>query len=366
MALDDSPQTRSNLLAALLKSPAAIGVMQSHADQLISLDLSPDGRTLALLDDSGTLTFVDPQTRHQVGQPYNALGPELLPGSDDVRFSPDGTRVAVGGNAPAVVDARTHRLLAGLRIATDRYVSALRFSPDGRTLFAVVGFTDPHHVPGAGVQRFDARTGRALGPERSVARRPVYVELMVAGDGRRVVTTSPEDGTTIFDARTLRLLKRLPGHAERAALSPNDRTMVVGGRDGSVRFLDLATGNIRIASGHHTGAVVRAAFSADGRTAITGGEDSRVIVWNVGRAAAHETLEGHTAPVTASGDQSRRPDALQRRPGRQGHRLGSRRRPPPRPPIRDRTGQPIWLPALRHALRRPRHRRRTSATGPSP
>ena len=299
VALDDSPQTRSNLLAALLKSPAAIGVMQSHADQLISLDLSPDGRKLALLDDSGTLTFVDPQTRHQVGQPYNALGPELLPGSDDVRFSPDGTRVAVGGNAPAVVDARTHRLLAGLRIATDRYVSALRFSPDGRTLFAVVGFTDPHHDPGAGVQRFDVRTGRALGPERFVARRPVYVELMVAGDGRRVVTTSPEDGTTIFDARTLRLLKRLPGHAERAALSPNDRTMVVGGRDGSVRFLDLATGNIRIASGHHTGAVVRAAFSADGRTAITGGEDSRVIVWNVGRAAAHETLEGHTAPVTA-------------------------------------------------------------------
>ena len=30
VALDDSPQTRSNLLAALLKSPAAIGVMQSH------------------------------------------------------------------------------------------------------------------------------------------------------------------------------------------------------------------------------------------------------------------------------------------------------------------------------------------------
>jgi WD40 repeat protein len=281
------------------RSPAAIGVVQRHGGQLISLDLSPDDRTLALLDDSGTLTFVDPRTRQPVGQPYNALRPELAPGSDDVRFSPDGTLVAVGGNAPAVVDARTHRLLAGLRIAKDRYVSALRFSPDGRTLFAVVGFSDPHHDPGAGVQRFDARTGRALGHERFVARRPVYVELMVAGDGRRVVTTSPEDGTTIFDARTLRLLKRLPGHAERAALSPNDRTMVLGGRDGSVRFLDLATGNIRIASGRHTGGVVRAAFSADGRTAITGGEDSRVIVWNVGRAAPDETLEGHTAPVTA-------------------------------------------------------------------
>ena len=55
-------------------------------------------------------------------------------------FSPDGTRVAVGGSAPAVVDARTHRLLSGLRIGQDRYISAIRFSPDGRTLFAVLAF----------------------------------------------------------------------------------------------------------------------------------------------------------------------------------------------------------------------------------
>jgi WD40 repeat protein len=296
--LDDSPQTRSNLLAALLKSPAAIGVVRGHGDQLISLDVSPDGRTLALLADDGTLTFVDTRTRHPVGQPYAALGPELIPGSDDVRFSPDGALVAVGGNAPAVVHARTHSLLSGLRIRKDRYVSAVRFSPDGRTLFAVLGFSDPYHDPGAGVRRFDARTGRALGPERFVARRPDFVNLMITGDGRRLVTTSPEDRTTIFDARTLRPLKVLPGRAERAALSPDDRTMLVGGRDGSVRFLDLATGNIRIASGRHTGAVVGAAFSADGRTALTAGEDNRVIVWNVERAAAGETLEGNTAPIT--------------------------------------------------------------------
>ena len=142
VALDDSPQTRSNLLAALLKSPAAIGVVRADGGQLVSLDLSRDGRTLALLDDSGTLTFVDPQTRHQVGQPYNALGPELVPGSDDVRFSPDGSRVAVGWQRSGR-RGRSHPSPARPDCAssTDRYVSALRFSPDGRTLFAVVGFT---------------------------------------------------------------------------------------------------------------------------------------------------------------------------------------------------------------------------------
>ena len=49
VALDDSLQTRGNLLAALLKSPAAIGVVRGGGDRLISLDLSPDGGTLAFL-----------------------------------------------------------------------------------------------------------------------------------------------------------------------------------------------------------------------------------------------------------------------------------------------------------------------------
>ena len=47
MALDDSPQTRGNLLAVLLKSPAAIGVLGGDGDRLIILDLSPDGARCA-------------------------------------------------------------------------------------------------------------------------------------------------------------------------------------------------------------------------------------------------------------------------------------------------------------------------------
>ena len=78
---------------------------------------------------------------------------------------------------------------------------------------------------------------------------------MLTSDGRRVVTSSEGGPTVIRDARSLRPLKRLPVGAETAALSPDDRTMLVGGRDGSVRFLDLVTGNVRRASGRHDGAV---------------------------------------------------------------------------------------------------------------
>ena len=57
VALEDSVQTRGNLLAALLTSPAAIGVLHGDGDRMLSLDLSPDGRTLAFLDQDGTLTM---------------------------------------------------------------------------------------------------------------------------------------------------------------------------------------------------------------------------------------------------------------------------------------------------------------------
>jgi WD40 repeat protein len=120
---------------------------------------------------------------------------------------------------------------------------------------------------------------------------------MVTRDGRRLVTSVEGDGTVIRDARTMRALKTLPVGGGQAALSPDDRTMVVGRRDGSVRFVDLVTGQTRTGSGRHDGEVLSVAVSAAG-TAVTAGEDNRAIVWDVERAAPVETLEGHAGLIT--------------------------------------------------------------------
>ena len=300
VALDDSLQTRSDLLAALLKSPAAIGVLRGDGDRLISLDLSPDGRTLAFADNDGTVSFVDTRTRRPVAPAAEVGGHagviiDAILRLDHVRYSPDGSRIAVGGGRPVVLDARTHRRLARLRMPPDplgRIVTALRFSPDGRSLFAVIALPPDR---GWVIRRFDARSGRPLGRERYLGPQPAT--LMVTRDGRELVTTAV-DGTVIREARTLRELRRLPVSAEQAALSPDGRTILAGGRDGSVHFVDLATGETTAASGRHDRAVERAIFSPNGRQAITAGEDGRVIVWDVEHAAAVETLAGHAAKIT--------------------------------------------------------------------
>ena len=282
--LDDTVQTRGNLLAGLLESPAAIGVLRGDGDRLIGLDLSPDGRTLAFLENDGKLRFVDTRTRLPEGRPATIPGlagvivdAELTP---EVRFSGDGSRVAVGGGEPVILDARTHRALSSLRVGRGRVMYAMRFSQDGRRLIAAIALPADR---GTVVRRFDVLSGRPLGRARRVS--PGLGTLMLTGDGRRLVTAGGGEKTIIRNARTL-------------SLSPDERTMLVGGRDGSVRFLRLDNGALRRAAGRHTGAVVESTFSADGRTAITAGEDGRLIVWDVARAAADETLEGHAGQVT--------------------------------------------------------------------
>jgi WD40 repeat protein len=213
---------------------------------------------------------------------------------DGPSFTADGSRLAVPGDRPAVVDARTHRLIARLRTTETEFAYRLRFSPDGRTLYAAM--IDPP-VDTDALSRFDARTGRQMDGASPIGNRRQFVTLDVMPDGR--VVTSVEGGPTeIRDARTLRVLTKLPVGGDYSALSPDGRTLLLGHRDGSVGFLDLSNGKLRPASGRHEGAVVRAAISADGRTAVTAGEDDRVIVWDIRRAAASETLAGHAGQIT--------------------------------------------------------------------
>ena len=262
VALDDSLQTRGNLLAALLKSPAAIGVLRGDGDGLTSLDLSPDGRTLAFIDIDGTVTLLDPRTRRPAGaaadgsRPHRRAGQARPPALQPRRLAARGRRVA------ARRPRRAHPSRASPGCPRRRIVHlTLRFSPDGRTLFASLD-RPPRAVHDAPALRRRAAAGRSA----SAHRRPLGPVVTLMLTPRRPARRDElrRRPTVIRDARTLRPLRSLPVGGDAAALSPDGRTMLAGGRDGSVRFLDLVTGSVSTGLGRHDGAVVKATFSADG------------------------------------------------------------------------------------------------------
>jgi WD40 repeat protein len=317
VGLVDSPTTRSNLLAALLRSPAAVGVLRGDGDPLLSLALSPDGRTLAVAENDGAVRFFDAATRRQVDQRYD-VGKRRIPElgyspDSELEYSPDGTRLAVAdasfpvGGFVDLLDARTHRRVKRLSVGAspggggggEPSLKDVMFSPDSRVLIAhATSQTADGYGPGE-LMRWEARTGRLLG--RRIAGKHLALIGFTAG-GRRLLTSNESTHTVILrDAATLRPLRRyrVDSRAGASAVSPDGRLAALGAPDGSVRFLDLRSGKVRRASGRHGAPVRDARFTPNGRTLVTAGEDAKVMVWNVAEASPSETLEGHAGLVRA-------------------------------------------------------------------
>ena len=178
--------------------------------------------------------------------------------------------------------------------------SGLEYSPDGRRWTSFLpGALWPEGA--AVLVRFDSQTGEPrFGPVP--VNRAGATSLMITSDGRRLVAVGEEE-TIVRDAKNLRPLQRWPvgGHDVSqfwpTALAPDDRTVAIGVGDGSVRFLDLDTGEQRRALGRHVAEVFGARFTPDGHTLVTTGADSDVILWDVQQAAARETLSGQAGRV---------------------------------------------------------------------
>jgi WD40 repeat protein len=311
VALDDSVQTRGNLLAALVESPAAIGVINpGPGSGAPIIALSPDGKTLVISDERGKLRFYDAHTRQQ-----RASVELSRPKSGDVfgvmqlAFSPDGRRLAVAQRwaeeRPRVtlLDTRSRRPVARFTIP-DREYDLMRYAADGRTLSLVM--TDVNTNLGSDLIRHDANSGRQLSAPLPIGygyitagSNTVRGPLTLTRDGRRVVVAGSEE-TVVRDAASGRVLRRLPvdfEQASQAEMSADGRWLAVAGEEGALRLLDLRSGTLRLAAGPRDEPVERIAFAPDGRTVITGTTDGAIHVWDVRRAELVETLTGHAGAV---------------------------------------------------------------------
>jgi DNA-binding SARP family transcriptional activator/WD40 repeat protein len=309
--LDDSAQTRSALLSALQREPAAIATM--HVNGAVSgdltewLQLSPDGHIIATGGARTTVDLFDAVTL----QPIDVIdvGEETTTGA----FSPDGATLAV-----AAVDQRITAIDLGTRtnrsVDTGKDVDALLFAPtDGSLLTA-----ESRRQEGFLVTRDPITLEPSHPPVRSESG-PI-TSMALSSDGRRLVITGllPPNGpgsrayTALWDARELEQLgKPFPWGGNAVALSPDGRSAALAaaqcdcgfGEDlkGRLVLLNLGTRDTmksppsrRHSVGPPLG-LTGVAFTADGGSVISTGDDHRILLWDSSSArieAAFDEPEG--------------------------------------------------------------------------
>ena len=305
VALDRSPQTEGALLSTLLRAPAVLGTFPLPTNSTPHVAVSPDGRTVAVSDSvAGTVGFYDARTRAQ-------KGPELsdFAGDQPPVYSADGSLLVYSSNSSLVVrDARTLALRQRLSIgppfsqqlAADIPEGSTLVAPDGGTVYYAYWLLDPTGQPGqAYLSRWSLPSGQELGTVKLGVGALLAVRLIDAGTRLMVVTTRH---IVAYDAATMQRLSEVairpvPLLPSAAAISPNGTTITIGSQNGSVSFVDGATG-VRSAGIHgDSGPVASVVYAPNGATVMTAGDDGRVIIWDPRTVVEQSVLSGPAGHV---------------------------------------------------------------------
>ncbi|UPU34662.1 caspase family protein [Geomonas paludis] len=215
-----------------------------------------------------------------------------------VAFSPDGRTMASGSDDMSVklwevASGRELRTLVGHKEA----VKSVAFSPDGKTL--VSGSVDKT------VKLWDVATGREL---RTLSGHELFVtSVAFSPDGRTVLSGSRDNTLKLWDVPSGREVQTFAGHVNPVscvAFSPDGKTVVSGSWDNTLKLWDVATGQqLRIFTGHEDW-VTSVAFSPDGKVIVSGSQDKRLKHWDAstGRELRSILLEEEVKQVAFSPD----------------------------------------------------------------
>jgi WD40 repeat protein len=293
VAIDESPQTRSYLLQALLRSPKADGIMHGRTEFLRAIAVSRNGRTLAVGSVGDGLLFFDTRTYARIGGKSPVTG-----WVESLAYGPGGDTLAVGGDGSIrLLDARTYEQLAETLV--DGTVTRLIFTRDGSRLVVATGETVPDSISIRDPATL-APIGAPIEPEDYAgAYRAQFwgaPGLALTPDGSSVLTASNEDELVWWDLRSGSATRRVrigAGHHALAVSSDGDTVAV--GVDRGIQLVDTRSGAVRTSAGVLTDAPNWLAFSSDGRTVVSTGLDGAVTLWDVRSATVRETLRGHSA-----------------------------------------------------------------------
>jgi hypothetical protein len=266
---------------------------------ILALDLSPDGRTVAAGGTDGAVTLWDVAT----GQPVRRLTVLDDPNEPDhqragsvrsVRFTPDGRSLAavvkpweLGRGSTGIAGAFWELSSGRVTVSAEQPHSDFfvpndyPLSGDGR-LFVRIDSELTIHV----LRTADAREVATIPTRRKEDSRSYTPEVALSPDSRQLAAAvrPPVEGTRavdlwLRDPATGREIARWPavGMVWALAFSPDGRLLAVGESDG-LRVWELATRR-EVLRHPAEGVVGCVSFAPDGRTLVAGLHTAPVVVW---------------------------------------------------------------------------------------
>ncbi len=306
-------QETEDTLIAQSSPQIAVQDLKEFKGLIITLNTSPDGKTLIVASNDGKITAVDLdklETKYSQSLRVNPYS--------NIAFSSDGKLFAVANQEKIFLyQTETGKDLKTLRGHTGN-ISSLAISPDNRILVSVSGEDWTIKIWDLEQGTLIKDIGEDVGPVTTVAFEP---------RGKFFVTGAIGNDRTIkfWDSKTLKLLKTSPQQPgfiyslgftsdgrqlvaavrnfvkawnlstdkerwtvratsldlNQVVVSPDNRLLAIASREGNVVIMNINQGKRLATLTGHQGWVQSVSFSPDGKTLYSGAEDKIVKIWDM-------------------------------------------------------------------------------------
>ncbi|BAY74002.1 protein kinase [Nostoc linckia NIES-25] len=297
--IHNSPSKNNPILGQALKinlsKVSLVNTLQGHENSVLSIAISPDGKTIASSGEDGydglrlrKIKLWNLATGKQISSLNTYSGQVNV-----VIISPDG-KTLVSGNDDSTI--KIWNLVTGRQIRTltghSDSVHTLAISPDSQTL---ISGSDDNTI-----KIWDLATGEQI---KILTGHTFWVRSVAISPNGVILASGSFDKTIkIWNLAKGYSIRTLAGNSQtitNVAISPDGKTLASGSRDRTIKLWNIATGReIRTLAGHDN-TVTSVAFSPDGQILASGSRDRTIKLWNIATGEEILTLAAHTNTVTS-------------------------------------------------------------------